>query len=176
MNQLLLDCFNAQDLNSKGCAAIESRIGAHVPSEISVGENLILIHDEDGWSDGSIQKLINEDWIQHNWQNEYEDSLHGIRKESCDCLASVNGPILEIAAGPGGGNFTVVLQRNPDSLVIVNDISKKVLELWKQFLCKTQDYPNVVLAAFDARPNVMKNTSIEAVSSMAGPCRGPWRR
>ncbi len=61
-----------------------------------------------------------------------------------------------------------MLQRNPQSSIIVNDISAKVLELRQKFLDQTQEYRNVILAAFDARLCAIKDSCIEAISSVAG--------
>ncbi len=167
MNETLLNCFKSVQ-GSSAETALDRPTDGMGPGTGCIDGNLIRIHDADGWSDDSSQNLIDEGWIQKNWQNEYERSLHGVRKDFCDCLAAFDGPILEIAAGPGGGNFPAVLQRNPQSSIIVNDISAKVLELWQEFLDQTQEYRNVILAAFDARLYAIKYSCIEAISSVAG--------
>ncbi len=86
------------------------------PGTGRIDGNLIRIHDADGWSDDSIQNPIDEGWIQKNWQNEYERSLHGVRKDFCDCLAAPDGPILEIAAGPRWRQFPCGAATKPSVL------------------------------------------------------------
>ena len=89
---------------------------------------------------------------------------HGIRGVFCDELSEAEGIILEIATGPGGGNFPPVLHRNPSKRIIVNDISTGVLGLWDEYLIRHELGEKVLLAAFDARKAVLRSSCIDAVS------------
>jgi len=64
-------------------------------------------------------------WIKRNWEyskavNPYMD---GVGKE----IASYDGIILEIGAGPGGGYMPYILKANPDATVIISDLSPTVV-------------------------------------------------
>lgn len=124
----------------------------------------------DPWNAESIDRMIQDGWINHNWNNENSQSLdsRAFRKDFCDTLATLEGPILEVAAGPGGGNLSPILHRNPSASVIVNDISIRVLRLWHEFLRNNGSFPNVLLAAFDACSMPLRNDCIQAISSSGG--------
>lgn len=52
-------------------------------------------------------------------------------------IASCDGIILEIGAGPGGGYMPYILKANPDATVIISDLSPTVVHEWKLFLDNT---------------------------------------
>lgn len=116
-------------------------------------------------------KDLREKWVPHNWANEIRAGKNSPLKELCDELALLasNGLlILEVAAGPGGGNLTRVLHRWPNAAVIVNDISPTPLEAWRDFLAERQIGENVSFAAFDATKMPIRSNSLDVVSSAVG--------
>lgn len=122
-----------------------------------------------GWPDEGIRTLVKGGWIARNWKQEilHADS-HPTRDQFCSSLSSVDGPILEIAAGPGGGNLAPVLHRNPEAHIIINDWSYRVLRLWKDFLTRQGSFPNICYAVFDARSMPLRDGSMGAISSSGG--------
>lgn len=137
-------------------------------SEVRRAPHLLRLHDGDNWSRDSLQKLVEEGWIAHNWSNEWQLAEDGVRKLFCDRITSTGGIVLEIAAGPGGGNLAPVLHRDPGKRMIVNDLSASVLRLWQEFLRDQGIGSTVVLAAFDARKPALASGCVGAVSSMLG--------
>jgi SAM-dependent methyltransferase len=98
------------------------------------------------------QELFNDPWLQ------------GLGRR----IARPAGTILELAAGPGGGNLISILHSAPATMVLVNDISRIVLEEWQRVLQEEDAGENVALAAFDARCMPLRSASIDAVSNGFG--------
>lgn len=105
-------------------------------------------------------------WIKRNW--EYSQSNVTSRDEVGRKIASNDGIILEIGAGPGGGHMPSVLKANPDATIIVSDLSPTVVSEWKAFLDKTMGSPNLYYAAFDFCNMPFKDNCIDIVSDGGG--------
>jgi ubiquinone/menaquinone biosynthesis C-methylase UbiE len=111
---------------------------------------------------------LDDSLIAYNWQNEFQNSQDADRARLCDILAAVDGTILEVAAGPGGGNLSPVLRRNHDASIIANDINVPTLAAWREFLKSNGLGPRVSLAAFDACVCPLREGALGAVSSAGG--------
>lgn len=125
------------------------------------------------WSSAELRLLDDEDWIARNWQLEWEHALlHPMRRRICEAGVSTGGPVLEIAAGPGGGNLSPLLHLMPDLKTIVNDLEPRIVERWQGFF--NDSYPNLAFAAFDASSMPLRDNSLGCVSSRGGisNCRG----
>ena len=105
-------------------------------------------------------------WIKRNWESTRADNsrMDSVGKQ----IASCEGIILEIGAGPGGGYMPYILKENPDATVIISDISPTVVREWKSFLDKTLDSPNLYYAVFDFCDMPFKDNSIDIVSDGGG--------
>ena len=105
-------------------------------------------------------------WIKRNWEYSKADDpyMDGVGKE----IASYDGIILEIGAGPGGGYMPYILKANPDATVIISDLSPTVVREWKLFLDKSLDSPNIYYAAFDFCNMPFKDNSIDIISDRGG--------
>lgn len=90
--------------------------------------------------------------------------MDGVGKQ----IASCDGIILEIGAGPGGGYMPYILKANPDATVIISDLSPTVVREWKLFLDKSLDSPNIYYAAFDFCNMPFKDNSIDIISDGGG--------
>ena len=86
----------------------------------------------------------------------------------CNAALSTGGPILEVAAGPGGGNLSPILHIDPHIPVIVNDIEPRILALCRDHLAEAVPGNNVIPAAFDAAASLLRNDSVPCVSSCGG--------
>jgi SAM-dependent methyltransferase len=161
MNQSINICFEESVLQQAKCESYEGPSDELMP-------RLLTLQTSNNWSREGIQRLVEGDWIRHNWENENQQSESGIRKQFCDELSDTDGIVLEIAAGPGGGNLSPMLHRDASKEIIVNDISSAILRLWQDFLCKKAIGNQVLLAAFDARRHIFNDDAIAAISSMAG--------
>ena len=111
-------------------------------------------------------EIRNENWIQRNWEHtrKANPSMDKVGEE----IASCEGIILEIGAGPGGGFMPYVLKANPDATIIINDLSPTIVSEWKVFLDKTLDSPNLYYAAFDFCSMPLKENSIDVISDGGG--------
>lgn len=135
----------------------------------SPGPELLVFESADNWPPDSIRRLVEGDWIRRNWENEAAHADYSpVRKDFCDQIAESAGVLLEVAAGPGGGNLAPVLRRNPHKSIVANDLSADVLRLWQSFLRQKALGDNVVLAAFDAKSDVIEDGVLSQVSSMGG--------
>lgn len=85
-------------------------------------------------------------WIQRNWEHSRSDNTYmdNVGKQ----IASCDGIILEIGAGPGGGYMPYILKANPDATIIISDLSPTVVREWKAFLDKLLDSPQHLLRHF----------------------------
>ncbi len=113
--------------------------------------------------------ILRGNWVERNWHKEktlWEQGTPGPGLGSM--LAGERGVILEIAAGPGGGNLPSILFHNSQATVIVNDFSRLVLAEWKRVLSLDKAGDNVLFAAFDARKMPLKSASMDVVSTLGG--------
>jgi len=111
-------------------------------------------------------EIRDDKWIKRNWEYSRADNAYmdNIGKE----IASCDGVILEIGAGPGGGYMPYILKKNPDSTIIISDLSPTVVTEWKSFLDKTLDSPNIYYAAFDFCNMPFKDNCIDIISDGGG--------
>ncbi len=111
-------------------------------------------------------EIRNGKWIKRNWDYSRADNIamDSVGKE----IASCDGVILEIGAGPGGGFMPYILKANPDATIIISDYSPTVVEEWKSFFDKTLDSPSIYYAVFDFCNMPFKDNSIDIISDRGG--------
>lgn len=115
-----------------------------------------------GWAN----EIRNENWIYRNW--EIAQSKKTVMDDVGKNIASCNGIILEIGAGPGGGFMPYILKANPTATIIINDLSPTVINEWKKLLDKVLDSPNIHYAVFDFCHMPFQDNSIDVVSDGGG--------
>ena len=105
-------------------------------------------------------------WIERNWECSMNRNTHmdGIGKN----IASRGGIILEIGTGPGGGFMPYVLKAEPDTTIIISDLSPTVIREWRSFLAKAIDSPNIYYAVFDFCHMPFRDNSIDVISDCGG--------
>ncbi len=129
--------------------------------------NFILEDREDLWKDQDIREVREGDWIRRNWQSGIEAmGKKSTRTRFCKEMAEGDGLILEVAAGPGGGNAPGVLRFNPSAKILMNDLGILILNEWQAFLRDGRLGSNVSLAAFDATSSPIRNDSLDIVSGL----------
>ena len=111
-------------------------------------------------------EIHNGNWIMRNWENARLDNptMDEVGKN----IASCDGIILEIGAGPGGGYMPYILKANPDATIIINDLSPTVISDWKNCLDKALDSPNLYYAVFDFCNMPFKDSCIDIISDGGG--------
>lgn len=112
------------------------------------------------------EEIKSGNWIKRNWDSSRADSSY--MDEVGKQIASCDGIILEIGAGPGGGYMPHVLKANPDATIIISDISPTVVREWKSCLDKTIDSPNIYYAVFDFCNMPFKDNTIDIISDRGG--------
>lgn len=112
------------------------------------------------------KEIQNGNWIKRNWER--SATIEPIMDEIGKQIASNDGIILEIGAGPGGGYMPYILKANPDATIIISDLSPTIVRKWKCFLDKTIDSPNLYYAALDFCNMPFKDNSIDIVSDGGG--------
>jgi len=140
-----------------------------VNKPFTVNDNIFyFVSEYDRYPDSDFVKGLKEDgWIEKNWDShiKYPYPLGVLAAER---IHEKGGLILEIGAGPGGGFFPYILDKDLNSNIIISDIVPTVLREWKKFLAKTVTAPNVKYAAMDNCDMPFKNCVIDVVSSLGG--------
>ena len=166
-----LACFSG-GLGAAGCEEPSRFVGTSVDGEAYEGQ--IICGGCIGAVHGGVAdftrpsphslSLPGLDNIARNW-----DSFNGLRGSDLAAeLAAVDGPICEIAAGPGGGFMPTVRRLNPAARIMVNDGSPAVVSLWRTFLASRGLSGGLCFAAFDLTEPVLRPGCLAAVSSAAG--------
>ena len=106
-------------------------------------------------------------WIERNWKSSRENAYMD-RDRIGKQIASCEGIILELGAGPGGGFMPYILKENPDAAIIISDLSPTVVREWKSFLDKALDSPNLYYAVFNFCHMPFKDNSIDVISDGGG--------
>lgn len=106
-------------------------------------------------------------WIERNWKSSRENAYMD-RDKIGKQIASCEGIILELGAGPGGGFMPYILKENPDAAIIISDLSPTVVREWKSFLDKALDSPNLYYAVFNFCHMPFKDNSIDVISDGGG--------
>lgn len=121
---------------------------------------------ERAYNIGWANKIRSGNWIKRNW--EYSRTVNPYMDKVGEEIASCDGLILEIGAGPGGGYMPYILKADPNATIIINDLSPTVVKEWKSLLDKTLDSPNIYYAAFDFCNMPFKDNSIDIISDGGG--------
>ncbi len=123
----------------------------------------------DFWPKRNLRELDATYAIEGNWQSEWQHMLaHPARAELCQTALASGGTVLELAAGPGGGNLSPLLHLNPDVRLVVNDLESRVLHRWQTFISGEMRVRNTLFVAFDAVDMPIRDASIACISSAGG--------
>lgn len=130
------------------------------------------------------RQMREENWVLRNWQdawgqpggwadteqgkNPQVDRWRESRRRVGRRIAERGGRILEIGAGPGGGYMPYILQAEPSAQIIVSDLSRVVVEEWKNLLETELDSPHLCFAAMDFCDIPFADCSIDVVSDHGG--------
>ncbi len=130
------------------------------------GISYFVSEQERSYNKKWVEEIQKNNWIKRNWNNAQAENA--ALDEVGKSIASSGGIILEIGAGPGGGFMPYILKADPDSTIIISDLSPTVVKEWKSFLDKTIDSPNLYYAAFDFCNIPFKDNCIDIISDGGG--------
>jgi ubiquinone/menaquinone biosynthesis C-methylase UbiE len=121
------------------------------------------------WSDRELRLLDENKVLGRNWASQWQYALaHKDYLEMCKRIVSTGGPILEVAAGPGGGNLSPIKHLDPTVQVIVNDVESQILTRWEHYLREHHPSLTVSFAPFDVCSMPLANSSVACISSAGG--------
>ena len=121
------------------------------------------------WSSKDLRRLDAEGAISHNWQAQWDYARANIAyMDFCTAIAESEGPVLEVAAGPGGGNLSPLLHIDPALDIVLNDIEPGITERWQLFLDETLPGHRVTFATFDICHMPFEDATFACVSSSGG--------
>lgn len=112
------------------------------------------------------KEIENGSWVKRNWES--AQNTVSFMDEVGEKISSLGGTIVEIGAGPGGGYMPYILKANPDSTIIISDISPTVVREWKSYLDATLNSPNIYYAVFNFCHMPFADSSIDVVSDGGG--------
>ncbi len=149
----------------------------------TTGARLVAIGDSESWPvingipdftrrrrpDRFGEQIRAGKWVEANWRKERKRHQADTEPQwPGPQLAATDGLVLEVAAGPGGGNLPKILLAGPRGTVLVNDISRMILEDWAGVLNQDGLRQRVSFAAFNARRMPLPAESVDAVSTCGG--------
>ena len=159
----------------------------HLHCGILSGNTHVIGYVEDGvasfvapelnWANGGIDKLREDGAVRNCWDRwqtrnmegtAYEGRTSEKMKELVDTLAEMNGTMLEIGAGPGGGLSPGVLLKNPDRRIVMNELSIGILHLHREQALEKSIGRNVMYVVYDATTRILRPSSVQAVSDWFG--------
>jgi hypothetical protein len=141
--------------------------GRHVVGYVESGVASLVAPDLN-WPVESISKAKAGKWVENAWRRWRRDDVSHQMCEFADELADA-GTVLEVGCGPGGGLTPGVLQRNPDARVIMNELSIRLLHLWRAHLRRAHTGANVLFVAYDASMlGVLRPNTVQAIANSHG--------
>lgn len=121
------------------------------------------------WSDAGLRELDQTDAIAANWERQWAYAQGNPQyMQFCGEIASCTGAIIEVAAGPGGGNLSPILHLNPQANLLVNDLEPGIVERWQKFLSAALAEAQVEFCVFDVCDMPLPSSSYACISSSGG--------
>lgn len=110
-----------------------------------------------------------DEWVSVNFNNYITGNLPVFVNEYVDVAINADGPVLDIASGPGG-SFCVPIMNNAhkDLLLVMSDLGKPVMHAWRRHLRKVGWDDRCTTLACDARRLPFRNGSIAVITSVGG--------
>lgn len=135
------------------------------PEMYPVIDGIPIFSQKDTWPSFNLLKHLREvHALESSWEFRSKDPA---LREFAKRIAERGSLMLDIATGPQGGFVPLVLQINPEAMILMNDLGLGLLQEWEKFL-KGKNTPNVSLAQFDIKEMPIKSDSIDIVSEVGG--------
>ena len=121
------------------------------------------------WSAKNLRLLDDTDTLAHNWQSQWRYAQDNQQYMAfCRSIAGAGVPILEVAAGPGGGNLSPLLHIDPGLAIVLNDIEPGIVGRWQSLLDSVLPGHRVSFVACDVCSIPLPDAAIACVSSSGG--------
>ena len=118
-----------------------------------------------------IENLMTE-WVSRNFNNYRTPgglAFDPILQDFVNTLCALNGPIVDVASGPGGSWCVSMMEHgNTDGLFVMSDIGKVVMKVWRHQLRTVGWADRCSLIVFDARSMPFISGGITAITSVGG--------
>jgi ubiquinone/menaquinone biosynthesis C-methylase UbiE len=123
----------------------------------------------DFWPLSHLRQLDQANWLRQNWRQAWQQAQDTpVWLETCRQALTAPGPLLELAAGPGGGNLSPFLHLDPERQLLVNDLEPRLLSRWSTFLDGELPKHRVIFTAFDLTKMPLADVSLGCISAVGG--------
>lgn len=140
--------------------------------EYPVDDEIPYLVSPDKEADGAFAPEMEEQvlgWIETNFARMQTDALSAPAARMVDTICSVEGVVVDVASGPGGGYCVPVMQRaNPRRVLVMSDLGVPVMPSWRRVLRGAGWADRCSNLSFDARRLPFKEGSVQAITSVAG--------
>ena len=145
-----------------------------VYAQVQNGVPLFVPPGQDPWGDDeALAKLLEEyqvcreTLIPTNWQNAVT-RWQQAKPESrswVERVAAQGGLTLIVACGPAGSHAPALLDLNPETKLLMNDIGRWVVQDWQRFADKQAMWPYMSCAQFDAQRFPIRSDCLDCIDS-----------
>lgn len=113
-------------------------------------------------------RLVPE-WVPKNFEKAVGRSQSPLMREFIDEVRAVEGPVIDIASGPGGSFcIDVMKEGDTDGLLVMSDLGRPVMKAWQRQLRDVGWADSCSFMVFDARKMPFKSESIPMFTSVGG--------
>jgi len=176
---ILATCDRHQELRYEGTQAanhwgngVLKTLDGKVYAEVQGGVPLFVPSDQDPWGDDeALAKSFEEDQvcretlIPTNWRNAVTAWQKAKDRSWIERVVAHGGLTLIVACGPAGSHAPAILDLNPETKLLMNDIGKWVVQDWQQFADKKGTWPYLSFAQFDARRFPIRSDCLDCIDS-----------
>jgi len=118
--------------------------------------------------DEDIEKQMAE-WVRRNFDAVRRRELSLVEQDFVNAVRTVEGPVVDIASGPGGSYCVPMMEHGgSDGLFVMSDLGEPVMHAWREHLREVGWADRCSLMVFDARRMPFRSESIPVVTSAVG--------
>ncbi|HZO91073.1 MAG TPA: methyltransferase domain-containing protein [Chthonomonadaceae bacterium] len=108
-------------------------------------------------------------WGSRNFAAMQQGSLSPMECEFVEAVRAVEGPVIDVASGPGGSYGVPVMQDGrTDRLLVMSDLGTPVMPAWRRCLRAAGWGERCSTLTFDARCLPFRDASVMAITSVGG--------
>ncbi len=165
--------YNGTHANEKWLNGFIRELDEAIEYKVVNGIPCFVDSKDDPWSDyDKLEEQLGmspDGMIEKNWLGMVQnDSFVKKAQRLISISAEQEGLILEIGCGPSGGLTPLVLNKNSNSKILLNDYGFWILSETQNFIEKTNKWKNISYAQFDASKMPLCDTSFDLIQSLGG--------